>query len=184
MDQCEFIRTHQRLLYSLAHKHFTHLPASVRVVLDLDDLYQEACQHAIRVSPKFDPSRGATMVTFLYGSVNNRLNSVVTAFLCPKRYTGQDLIPMEDVAVRGTPAKERVRSVGAEGRLDALLQQASPALVSFIRDYVFGGALPDHCNVPAFLHRKTQEVEELRMLAGSLDIRMSDFLSCRGATVR
>ena len=183
MDQCEFIRTHQRLLYSLAHKHFTYLPAEVRVVLDLDDLYQEACQHALKVSTKFDHSRGATMVTFLYGSVNNRLNSVVTAFLCPKRYT-KELVPIDDAAVRGLPALERAKNVGAEGRIDTLLQRASPALVSFLREYVFGGALPDHCNVPTFLNRKTEEVAELRMLASALNVRLTDFTSCRGATVR
>lgn len=183
MDQCELIRTHQRLLYSLAHKHYTYLPPEVRVVLDLDDLYQEACQHALRVAPKFDHMRGATMVTFLYGSVNNRLNSVVTAFLCPKRYK-KELVPIDDAAVRGIPARERKRTIGAERRLDALLQQASPALVTFLREYVFGGALPDQCNVPTFLNRKTQEVEELRLLASTLNIGLADFLSCRGATIR
>ena len=84
----DYVRQYDRLLHKKAWVTWCHLPAPLKVWIEPQDLYQEACLEAIRCFDAYDPSR-ASFSTFVYIAVQNRLNSIVGYWTCQKRFPGQ-----------------------------------------------------------------------------------------------
>lgn len=171
-----------RIFYHLANKHWRRLPARVKVLVDIDDLYQEACHHAVRILPKYDPTK-AQLSTFLYGAINNRLNSVVTSYV---RHVLDDTIDLDAAEVRQVVQPMPSRPECAEDRVHSMLVNASPRLLQFLRRYFFtsGQRQTLQWTVPQVVRKHQDEIQELLGLAQWYEIGVEDLLAVQGATLK
>lgn len=78
-------RSVEKLVWMLAHKHWSNFPRSGRAILDLEDLFQEGCLALWRVDHQYDPSR-SKYTTFVHMVVTRELISLRDSWNAAKRW--------------------------------------------------------------------------------------------------
>lgn len=163
---------YSRLLWKLAHRFYSRIPASFRNSVDVEDLYAIGAEHFIYAKDKFEHRRGKRQPfpKLLTYAVSRRLQDVLKGMSYQKR---------KAVVVSYDDPEEYIFlpvltdvNPGARERVQRFYNLASDELQETLDLYVFGGQLPERASSRVFSRFQT----EVEWLSAQTSVTVDDFL--------